>query len=60
MFCYLHQYIDFQRVVDFEEAEARQRSAEKDAALFHKFCEDIRQLLAEIAELKTKNTPEVT
>lgn len=48
-----------QRVVDFEEAEALSRPAEKDANLFKKICQDIRQLFADISELKDKNSDEV-
>jgi hypothetical protein len=46
-------------VVDFEEGEAQLRPAEKDASLFRKICQDIRQLFSDIAELKTKDTDEV-
>lgn len=45
--------------MEFEEAEAQLRSAEKDAHLFKKICQDIRQIFAEIADLKTKDTDEV-
>ncbi|CAG5045918.1 unnamed protein product [Parnassius apollo] len=48
----------YKRVVEFEEAEAQSRSAEKDATLFKKICQDVRQLFAEIAELKAKGTDE--
>ncbi|XP_053609992.1 THO complex subunit 5 homolog [Plodia interpunctella] len=48
----------YKRVVEFEETEAQLRPAEKDAALFKKICQDIRLLLADIAELKTKDTEE--
>ncbi|CAK1551153.1 unnamed protein product [Leptosia nina] len=48
----------YKKVVDFEEAEARQRPAEKDAALFKKICQDVRQLFADIAELKEIGTEE--
>lgn len=46
-------------MVEFEESEAQLRPAEKDAALFKKICQDIRQIFAEIAELKAKDTEEV-
>lgn len=46
-------------MVEFEETEAQLRPAEKDAAFFKKICQDIRQLFAEIAELKAKDTNEV-
>ncbi|XP_026735108.1 THO complex subunit 5 homolog [Trichoplusia ni] len=48
----------YKRVVEFEETEAQLRPAEKDAAFFKKICQDIRQLFAEIAELKAKDTNE--
>lgn len=48
-----------QRVVEFEETEAQIRPAEKDATLFKKLCQDIRQILSDIAELKSKDTNEV-
>lgn len=48
----------YKRVVEFEEAEAHLRPADKDAAFFNKTCQDIRQLFKEIAELKTKETLE--
>ncbi|XP_032517733.2 THO complex subunit 5 homolog [Danaus plexippus] len=48
----------YKKVVEFEEAEAQLRSADKDAALFKKICQDVRQLFAEIAELKEKATDE--
>ncbi|XP_014367181.2 THO complex subunit 5 homolog [Papilio machaon] len=48
----------YKRVVEFEESEAQSRSAEKDAVLFKKICQDVRQLFADIAELKTKGTNE--
>lgn len=46
-------------MVEFEESEAQLRPAEKDAALFKKICQDIRQLFSEIADLKSKDTEEV-
>lgn len=46
-------------MVEFEESEAQLRSAEKDAVLFKKICQDLRQLFADIAELKVKATEEV-
>ncbi|GBP85219.1 THO complex subunit 5 homolog [Eumeta japonica] len=49
----------YKRVVEFEEAEAKIRSAEKDANLFKKMCQDIRQIFADIAELKLKDGDEV-
>lgn len=49
----------WQRVVEFEENEAKLRPAEKDATLFKKICQDIRQLFTDIAELKTKDNAEV-
>ncbi|XP_047990976.1 THO complex subunit 5 homolog isoform X2 [Leguminivora glycinivorella] len=48
----------YKRVVDFEEAEALSRPADKDANLFKKICQDIRQLFSDIAELKEKNSDE--
>lgn len=49
-----------QRVVEFEEAEAQLRPAEKDANLFKKICQDVRQLFADIADLKARDTDEVS
>lgn len=46
-------------MVEFEETEAQLRPAEKDAVLFKKICQDIRQLFSEIADLKAKDTEEV-
>lgn len=51
--------LSLQRVVEFEETEAQLRPAEKDAHLFKKICQDVRQLFSEIAELKSKDTDEV-
>ncbi|XP_060803113.1 THO complex subunit 5 homolog [Amyelois transitella] len=48
----------YKRVVEFEETEAQLRPAEKDATLFKKICQDIRLLLADIADLKAKDTEE--
>ncbi|XP_049873213.1 THO complex subunit 5 homolog [Pectinophora gossypiella] len=48
----------YKRVVEFEEAEAQLRPAEKDANFFKKICQEVRQLFAEIAELKAKDTDE--
>ncbi|XP_038209805.1 THO complex subunit 5 homolog [Zerene cesonia] len=48
----------YKKVVEFEESEAKLRPAEKDATLFMKICQDVRQLFADIAELKAKNTDE--
>lgn len=45
--------------MEFEEAEAQIRPAEKDGSLFKKICQDVRHLFAEIAELKAKDTDEV-
>lgn len=45
--------------MNFEESEAYKKSAEKDAELFFETCENIRQLLTEIAELKKLGTTEV-
>ncbi|CAH2096107.1 unnamed protein product [Euphydryas editha] len=48
----------YKKVVEFEETEAQLRSAEKDAVLFKKICQDVRQLFADIADLKLKGTEE--
>lgn len=40
-------------VVNFEEKEAGERSAEEDAQLYYKICGEIREILHEIAELKS-------
>ncbi|KAL4715460.1 hypothetical protein ACJJTC_015363 [Scirpophaga incertulas] len=48
----------YKRVVEFEENESQLRPAEKDANLFRKICQEIRQLFADIAELKSKDTDE--
>lgn len=52
-------FLSWQRVVDFEEAEAQLRPAEKDAILFKKICQDVRQLFADIAALKANDPEEV-
>lgn len=57
--CPKHNTSCLQRVVEFEEAEAQLRPAEKDATLFKKLCHDIRQIFSDIAELKSKDTVEV-
>lgn len=49
-----------QRVVEFEETEAKLRPPEKDAHLFKKICQDVRQLFADIADLKARDTDEVS
>ncbi|GLV32133.1 thoc5 [Carabus blaptoides fortunei] len=48
----------YKKIVNFEETEAYKRSAEKDAELFFETCENIRQLLTEIAALKKLGTTE--
>lgn len=53
-------FIIHQRVVEFEETEAKLRPAEKDANLFKKICQDVRQLFADIADLKARDTDEVS
>ena len=45
----------FQNVIEFEEAEASTREPDTDMELFHETCNDIRQLMEEIAQLKAKN-----
>lgn len=55
----LYNYCVLQKVVDFEESESKLRPAEKDATLFKKICQDVRQIFADIAELKAKGTEEV-
>ncbi|XP_017770927.1 PREDICTED: THO complex subunit 5 homolog [Nicrophorus vespilloides] len=42
----------YKKAVSFEEKEATQRSAEKDAGLYLQTCSDIRQLLADIYKEK--------
>lgn len=54
-----HDMFLFQRVVDFEESEAQLRPAEKDANLFKKICQDVRQLFSDIAKLKEMDSSEV-
>lgn len=49
-----------QRVVEFEETEAKLRPAEKDANLFKKICQDVRQLFSDIADLKARDTNDVS
>ncbi|KAG7308553.1 hypothetical protein JYU34_005770 [Plutella xylostella] len=49
----------YKRVVDFEESEAQLRPAEKDANLFKKICQDVRQLFSDIAKLKEMDSSEV-
>ncbi|XP_059052131.1 THO complex subunit 5 homolog [Achroia grisella] len=48
----------YKRVVEFEETEAQIRPADKDAVLFKKICQDIRDLFSDIVALKAKNTEE--
>ncbi|XP_023938510.2 THO complex subunit 5 homolog [Bicyclus anynana] len=48
----------YKRVVEFEESEAQIRSADKDACLFKKLCQDVRQIFSDVAELKAKGTDE--
>ncbi|RVE50855.1 hypothetical protein evm_004422 [Chilo suppressalis] len=48
----------YKRVVEFEETEAQLRSAEKDATLFKKICQDVRQMFSDIVELKSKDSDE--
>ncbi|XP_026761715.2 THO complex subunit 5 homolog [Galleria mellonella] len=48
----------YKRVVEFEETEAQLRPADKDAVLFKKICQDIRDLFSDIVELKAKDTEE--
>nr|CAD7434680.1 unnamed protein product [Timema monikensis] len=43
-------------VIDYEEAEAGSRDPEKDKELFRKACDDIRTMMDEITELKTKRS----
>ncbi|KAG6452815.1 hypothetical protein O3G_MSEX007801 [Manduca sexta] len=54
----MYNTIILQRVVEFEETEAQLRPADRDASLFKKLCQDIRQLFADIAELKNKDNEE--
>lgn len=44
-------------MVKFEEDESKKRPAEKDSALFLETCEKLKTIFAEIAHLKTLNTP---
>lgn len=44
-------------MVKFEEDESKRRAAEKDSALFLETCEKLKTIFAEIAHLKTLNTP---
>nr|CAD7587821.1 unnamed protein product [Timema genevievae] len=46
----------YQTVIDYEEAEASSRDPEKDKELFRKACDDIRTMMDEITELKTKRS----
>ncbi|XP_041979640.1 THO complex subunit 5 homolog [Aricia agestis] len=48
----------YKKVVEFEEAEAQLRPAEKDATIFRKICHDVRQLFSDIADLKSKGNDE--
>ncbi|KAM3965161.1 THO complex subunit 5 [Aphomia sociella] len=48
----------YKRVVEFEETESQLRPADKDAFLFKKICQDIRNLFSDIVELKAKDTEE--
>lgn len=49
-----------QNVVEFEESEAQLRSAVKDANLYKKICQDLRQIFSNIAELKANNSEDVS
>lgn len=54
----IYYFIFFsQNVVKFEEDESKKRPAEKDSALFLETCEKLKTIFAEIAHLKTLNTP---
>uniref|UniRef100_A0A182JCL4 Uncharacterized protein n=1 Tax=Anopheles atroparvus TaxID=41427 RepID=A0A182JCL4_ANOAO len=46
----------YMNTIAFEELEARKRSSIKDAQLFHATCEELRNLFADIAKLKTDNS----
>ncbi|PSN46673.1 THO complex subunit 5 [Blattella germanica] len=45
----------YKNVIEFEEAEASARDPDTDMQLFHETCNEIRQLMEEIAHLKSKN-----
>lgn len=49
-----------QKIIEFEENEAANRPADKDVELYFETCKIIREQLAEIAELKSLGTPEVS
>ncbi|XP_018332328.1 THO complex subunit 5 homolog B [Agrilus planipennis] len=48
----------YKKVVDYEEKEALTRSAEDDANLYFDTCKSIRQILADIFDLKVQNNSE--
>ncbi|XP_058054866.1 THO complex subunit 5 homolog [Anopheles bellator] len=48
----------YANTVEFEEQEAGKRSSVKDAQLFHATCDELRDLFAEIAKLKSENSDE--
>lgn len=47
----------FQSVINFEEEESKKRLADKDASLYLQTCDKLKKIFAEIAQLKTQNTP---
>ncbi|KAK6619088.1 hypothetical protein RUM44_003470 [Polyplax serrata] len=48
----------YNEVVTFEEMEAKERNAEKDVKLYLQICDEIKSLLIEIGQLKTKPSEE--
>ncbi|XP_052872664.1 THO complex subunit 5 homolog [Anopheles cruzii] len=48
----------YSNTIEFEEQEAGKRSSVKDAQLFHATCDELRDLFAEIAKLKSENSDE--
>ncbi|KAJ9596915.1 hypothetical protein L9F63_012040 [Diploptera punctata] len=45
----------YKNVIEFEEAEATARDPDTDMELFNETCNEIRQIMEEIAQLKAKN-----
>ncbi|XP_026467651.1 THO complex subunit 5 homolog [Ctenocephalides felis] len=50
----------YNRVINYEEEEAKLRSPESDAKLFYKTCNELRAIFAEILELKSKTDADVS
>lgn len=47
-------------MIDYEEGEAKRRSAESDAELFFSTCESLRQLFKQVNDLKSNDSKSVS